>query len=56
MTIFKTKHQYYLQLEDDIRSALTTTGPYFDKLMKRYTLAKTSVCIILVVLVFFLVG
>jgi len=38
MTIFKTKHQYYLQLEDDIRSALTTTGPYFDKLMKRYTL------------------
>jgi len=35
MTIFKTRHRYQLQSEDDIRCALKTTGPYFDKLVKQ---------------------
>ena len=36
ITTFKTKHGYQLQPEDDIRwSALKTTSPYFDKLVKQ---------------------
>jgi len=34
-TIFKTKHRNQLQPEDDIRWTLTTTSPYFDKLVKQ---------------------
>jgi len=34
-TIFKTKHRNQLQPEDDIKWALTTTSPYFDKLVKQ---------------------
>jgi len=35
ITIFITKHRKQLQREDDIRCALTPTGPYFDKLVKQ---------------------
>jgi len=35
ITIFKTKHRNQLQLEDDNRWALTTTGSYFEKLVKQ---------------------
>jgi len=67
ITIFKSKHRYQLQPEDDIRWALVTTGSYFDKLVKqsqgqnshwncecgRWTeFAKSSVCIILAALVY----
>ena len=47
ITIFKTRHRYQLQAEDDIRWALTTTGPYFDKLVKqtqRKILIETCEC------------
>jgi len=35
ITIFKTLHRYQLHSEDDIMCVLTTTGPYFNKLVKQ---------------------
>jgi len=35
ITIFKTRHRYQLQPEDDIMCALKSTGPYFNKLVKQ---------------------
>ena len=35
ISIFKTKHRYQFQPEDDIRCALKTTGAYFNKLVKQ---------------------
>ena len=68
INIFKSKRGYHLQQDDDIRwCALTTTSPYFDKLVKQTQrkgshwnlwmramneFSKTSICIILVVLVY----
>jgi len=35
ITIFKTLHRYQLHSEDEIMCALTTTDPYFNKLVKQ---------------------
>jgi len=35
ITIYKTKHRFQIQPEDNIRCGLTTTDPYFDKPAKQ---------------------